>query len=419
MTTSPKLAEKHLYEIWKKQQFTKSLLSTSGEEITILDFGLDNHMNAGPDFINARMRIGNLTYVGDIEIDLDYRDWKTHGHNIDSKFNKVILHLALNNQYSRQYVYTKEGRKVPTVCLINFISDEQMIKVDKELKQPSYRETQLLRCSSLNESIPLYIKKEYLSKLGLERFNKKCKKIHHRLKELAWLKELHSKEPIIQYDLGSEFQNKEFTYQDFKDKQLWDQILYELVFEALGYSKNKTIMLNLAQAVKIDMLRKLGHDEEFFDRMESTMFHVGGLIPQSISNNGREETLYLDRLKKQWEYISRIYDGKTFNSSLWHFHKLRPQNFPTIRIAGGVKIIRAILYEDLIATLIKKIVEIRNLTVLINSIRSLFVVKSFGYWKSHYIFGKAGKSEVKYFIGASRADEILNKCFASIFRCLF
>ena len=66
-----------------------------------------------------------------------------------------------------------------------------------------------------------------------------------------------------------------------------------------------------------------------------------------------------------------------------------------------------LLYENLIEILNKKIIEIRNYNVLINSIRTMFVFKARGYWKNHYVFGKESRDDVKYFIGAARADEII------------
>jgi hypothetical protein len=105
-----KFNEHHLYDIWQKQNFNNSLQTLSGLDVTVLDVGELDCDSAGPDFKHARIRIGNLTYVGDIEIDTDYSDWKSHGHNIDKKYDKLILHVSLFNRNKQQYVYTKDGR---------------------------------------------------------------------------------------------------------------------------------------------------------------------------------------------------------------------------------------------------------------------------------------------------------------------
>ena len=116
---------------------------------------------------------------------------------------------------------------------------------------------------------------------------------------------------------------------------------------------------------------------------------------------------YTKQLAGQWENISKIYDGKTYEETQWHFFKMRPQNFPTVRIAGGVHIIYTLLYGGLLQNLVKKIDEIRNLGVLINSLRSLFVIRSSGFWQKHYVFDQPANGEIKYFVGASRADEMI------------
>ncbi|MDA3861592.1 MAG: DUF2851 family protein, partial [Melioribacteraceae bacterium] len=92
---------------------------------------------------------------------------------------------------------------------------------------------------------------------------------------------------------------------------------------------------------------------------------------------------------------------------------------PTIRIMGGIHYIKLILHHNLISNIIKKIEEIRNISVLINSIRSLLIIKSHGFWKSHYIFDQPSKNEIKYFIGFSRADEILVNIILPYFMVYF
>lgn len=407
MNGAPKVYETHLYDIWKSQHFNKPLQTTSGLDITVLDPGVRDEGISGPDFKHARIRIGNLTYVGDVEIDGDYSNWKSHGHNIDNKYDKIVLHVSLFNKFNHQYVYTKEGRKVPTVCLSKFLDEKLVekfeVKADKTKNSPNSK----LKCSSLIETVDSDFKKKYILNIGLERFDKKCKRIYHRLKELAYLKEMKLNEPVIAYDLTEKFNERKFTHEDFKDHELWQQLFYEFIFEALGYSQNKTIMMNLAQSANIHFIKKLGKDGELFKRLEAVMFTIGGLIPDAKRLPDSETSDYTKQLAAQWENICKIYDGKTYDETQWHFFKMRPQNFPTVRIAGGVHIIYNLLYGGLLQNIVKKIDEIRNLSVLINSLRSLFVIRSSGFWQKHYVFDQPANGEIKYFVGASRADELV------------
>ena len=124
MDKNLKFYESQLCEIWKNQEFDLPIKTIDGQDIEVLDLGCENDDTGGPDFINARVSIGNLTYVGDIEIDVEYNNWKLHGHNIDAKYNKLILHVCLINKFHQRHVYTRDGRKIHSVCLADFLSDE-------------------------------------------------------------------------------------------------------------------------------------------------------------------------------------------------------------------------------------------------------------------------------------------------------
>lgn len=406
MGNTAKVYEKTLCDIWESQDFEHMLETISGEEVEVLDIGVSND-TSGPDYKNARIRIGNLTYVGDIEIDTDYVNWKSHGHNIDNKYNKVVLHACLINKNQQPHVYTKDGRKVPTVCLQEFIKDQLVEKIEKHVPPPPQESFSKLRCSSSNDTVEHAIKLDLINDLGMERFKKKSLRVYHRLKELKFLKTEGIKEPVVKYELTPKFEITEYSHEDYQEKELWQQLLYEFLFEALGYSKNKAIMMQLAMSADVGFVKKLGMDSDLLNNIESSLFNISGLMPESAKIADLPKSEYLQHLVNKWDKIKEIYDGETYNDSQWHYQKLRPQNFPTIRIAGGSRLLKKIVHDDLIAILVKKFTEIRSLSVLINSVRSLFVIKSDGYWHDNYVFDKPANSEIKYFIGASRADEIV------------
>lgn len=407
MRRTPKLYEQELYSVWQSQAFQQKLTTKNGDEIDILHPGEFNRDSSGPDFLNARVKIGNLTYVGDVEIDREYNDWKQHGHNIDKKYNKVVLHVCFLNKFNQSYVYTKEGRKIPSLCLSEFIEEEEVNKINKHIEERKKELTYKLRCLEHQEEIPLYIKRKFVAELGIKRFEKKCLRMFSRLKELRYIDNLKIKEPDVKYDLSEEYQNKKFNPDDFKNKKLWQQLLYEYIFEALGYSKNKAPMIKLARLINLDLLSKLGHDDELPIRLESLYFNVAGLSPSVKELPEKEKSVYTVKLNENWDILKRIYDGSTMDETEWRFFKLRPHNFPTIRIAGGIEIVKLLFLGELIPDMIKKVIEIRKTSVLIGALRSLFIIKSHGYWQSHYVFDKKASGKIKYFIGASRADEIM------------
>lgn len=418
MGSESKIQESLLYEIWQKQNYSAPLKTFDGEDITILNPGNHSENLAGPDFKNARIRIGNLTYVGDIEIDYEYSDWKLHGHNIDNKYNSVILHVALFNKNHHGYVYTRNGRKVPSICLSQFIQKDVLENLKKQ-NDNDKNSISVLKCSESNYLVPFEIKEKFLIQLGIERFNKKCKKIYERLKELQFLKELNIKEPVISYELTSQFHERHFNHSDFSNKEVWQQLFYELVFEALGYSKNKVPMTTLAQRANINFFKKIENDGVLIQKYEAALFYIAGLVNSSENISEQESKNYIENIFLHWNAIKPFYDGKYMEETQWHFFRLRPQNFPTIRIAAGARILKELLYNDLLGIIAKKIAEIHNLTVLINSLRSLFVIKSDGYWKSHYVLDQSTNNEIKYFVGATRADEIVINVVLPFFAVYF
>lgn len=419
MARETKIKEGFLYEIWKSQSFTTQLSTIDGEEISILNCGILNNETAGPDFKNAKIRIGNLTFIGDVEIDNSYSDWKAHGHNLDNKYNKVILHVALNNPNGYTHVYTRDGRKIPSLKLSTFIDKNILDKIKTSAENVSNAEGNFIKCQSLLEINSLEEKEKFISELGFQRFQKKCVKIYNRLKELEYVRELNLNEPFITYDLSKQFHERNFEHKDFYDKNIWKQLLYEFIFEALGYSLNKTQMLTLSKHANINFLHKLDKDGIILDKYEAVLFYISGLLNDDVKYRDEETLKYIEKLKLNWNSYRAFYDSKLMEEAEWNFFKQRPQNFPTIRIAGGARFLYQLIFNDLFAQIEKKITEIHNPKVLINSLRSMFVIKADGYWKNHFVFGEKSKTEINYFIGATRADEILVNVILPLFSVYF
>jgi hypothetical protein len=419
MARETKIKEGFLYDIWKSQNFIHPLTTIDGEEVAVLNCGMLNNETAGPDFKNAKIRIGNLTFIGDVEIDNSYSDWKAHGHNLDSKYNKVILHVALNNPNGYTHVFTREGRKIPSLKLSSFIDNNVLEKIKSSNDYPSNSDNNFIKCQSLAGLNLLEAKEKFVSELGFQRFQKKCLKIYNRLKELEYIRELNLNEPFITYDLSKQFHERNFEHKDFYDKNIWKQLFYEFIFEALGYSQNKSQMLNLAKHANINFLMKLDKDGIILDKYEAVLFHIAGLLKDEIKYHDEETLKYIEKLKINWNAYRTLYDSKLMEDAEWNFFKQRPQNFPTIRIAGGARILYQLIFNDLVAQIEKKITEIHNPKVLINSLRTMFVVKADGYWKNHFVFGEKSKTEINYFIGAARADEILVNVILPFFSVYF
>jgi len=140
-------------------------------------------------------------------------------------------------------------------------------------------------------------------------------------------------------------------------------------------------MLHLAQAVKLSFLRDFITTPDFRTTAEATFFSVSGLIPDVFHLKEEDTSDYTRKLFQRWQEIKSSYDGRTFRETDWHFFQLRPQNFPTVRIAGGVLLVERLLKQTLIPPTVKIISEIHKPEILIQNLRNLLIVSAEGYWK--------------------------------------
>ena len=407
MEKNIKIYEKFLYEIWKDQQFENELVTRDGDKINVLDTGQQNRELGGPDFKNVRIKIGNITYNGDVEIDSNYSDWKNHGHNLNKRYNSVILHASLNNDSGHSFVYTQEGRKVLSLPLGDFLERDIRTRIQDAILKERKNRINKMPCVEINDVMDKKKKIDFIFELGILRFKKKRAKIIERLKELKYLRELNLKEPVIKYELDENFYSRKFTFDDFKDADIWKQLFYEQVFEALGYSNNKAEFFKLATYAELSFIKKFSDQQNFFLFIEAILFHAAGITPGSDSFEDEETLEYLKKLKECRVQIQTEYDCKILNAEDWHFYKHRPANFPTLRIAGGAEIIYRMIKEDLVAKVINVFHASNNYKKINKELRTHIIVKSKGYWKKYYNFGQQIRIDTKYFIGLSRADEII------------
>ena len=404
---SQKLPEKFLSNIWKNQTSNRLFTTWDGKKIQIIDPGNENSQTDGPDFKNARIKIGDITFQGDIEIDSYHSDWRTHGHIFNKKYNKVVLHVILSEDHKHNYVVTRNGRKIPTIGLNSLMTPESKDSIQRAIREERNERLYKIACEEVSDDITEKLKLEFIQSLGVLRFKKKCDKILQRLKELVYLKELNVKEPVIKYELDENFVKRTFTHTDFEDTTIWEQVFYEFVFEALGYTNNKDIMKKTAQSIDLGFMRKYCDDDNFEEILESIFFNVSGIVPSKVKFDDEATTGYVRKLIEHWERIRENYDNKLFKKSQWNFAKLRPPNFPTIRIAGGIKLLKKMLKEDLVKNILLQCEEQNDVKKIETFLRNNIVVKGDGYWHNHYVFdGKPGTT-INYFIGVARADDII------------
>jgi hypothetical protein len=417
LKTNPKIPEELIYKIWEEKRFNSSLATTEGLSIEVIDLGVRNTDEAGPDYHHTRIRIGNITFTGDVEIDTFHSDWKNHGHNLNQRYNSTILHVVLSNDSSYPFVVTQNGRKVPTLELKQYLTssikenlqqDISNIKADEEINMP---------CAQLNNRVERRDKLSFIKNLGLLRFRKKCEKNIERLKELIILDELNLKEPKVYHDFSKEIGERKFTQKDFEHIRHWQQLFYEEIFEALGYSKNKDAMLKLSKSADIKLFKSI--ENLTVEKIESILFHVSGLFPEVTEISSEETSEYMRTSLDIWSSLKDKYDSGLLNKNEWNFFKLRPQNFPTIRIAAGARLLERMIVRDQFIKIINYFNEFSDLNKLTTKLRNEMITSGEGYWSSHYNFNKETKTRLNYFIGLGRADEIIINIILPIYSVYF
>jgi hypothetical protein len=417
LKTKSKFPEDIIYKIWEDKRFNLPLSTAEGLPIDILDSGVRNNEAAGPDYQHARIKIGNITFTGDVEIDTAHSDWKSHGHNINERYNKVILHVVLSDDSSYPFVITQNGRKVPTLSIEKHLSSSIKKNISKDLVEINQSSQIKMPCSELNDKLPRKDKLQLVKNLGLVRFKNKCENDIERLKEIILLKQLKIKEPKVYHDFHKEVTSRAFSQSEFEQKQIWEKLLYEQIFEALGYSKNKDSMLKLSRYAEIENIYKIENLNS--EKIESILFHISGLFPEVTEIADERTSEYVRSCIDIWNNAKMNFDSGIMNKNEWNFFKLRPQNFPTLRIAAGARILKKLVTADLFNNLTTVFEQFSDTNKIINKLRNTIIIKSDGYWANYYTFNKPSKSKLNYFIGVGRADEIVVNIVLPLFSVYF
>lgn len=365
----PRLNENFISRIWEDQKFYSGLHTTDSETVEILSYGTRNP-DAGPDYKDARVKIGGVQYSGSIEIHRSLEDWNLHKHKGDNKYNDVVLHVVFyRDEFKDDFAFpkVKKARSIHTVILSEFLtcSIHDIWKDIINNPSPAFK----LLCFPQNRTVPYDIKTGWLEKLSRDR---------------------------LMYKTGKISSGIEHTNGKINDRGIWEQILFEYICEALGYSKNKEQFLKLSSMIDLKKISDLKLKQI---ETEALMFGLSGFL---FDLRYRDE--YCEKLKSEWSRLRNIVNTEPMDKSEWNFFRLRPPNFPTLRIAYASGILNEIIYNDLFRDVIRIFEESENAK---KDIVSRFTeVKISGYWKNHYIFGKESNFKVNL-TGKERINDII------------
>lgn len=325
--------EQLLHYVWKHKLFPlKPLLTAEGESIEIIDPGQANY-NAGPDFFNAKIKIGGVVWVGNIEIHQQSSEWERHGHHLDSNYDSVILHVASEIDAS---VRRSDGETIPQLELHcpGYLSDNyrQLIEADR---YPA--------CYRLIPALPKLLLHSWLSRLQTERFEQKTDKIMQLLGR-------HRKD--------------------------WEHVFFIILARNFGFGTNSDAFELWAETIPLQAVNK--HRDSLF-QIEAFFFGQAGLLQEVPADE------YTDRLMKEYTYLSHKFGLKPSANSRWKLLRMRPDNFPHVRIAQ----LASFYYRS--QGLLSALMEAQSL----KSLRDILRCGTSEYWLTHYVFGEASPPHPK------------------------
>lgn len=251
----------------------------------------------------------------------------------------------------------------------------------------------------------------FLRRKGLQRIRNRMQRFERRLQQILAEEQGVLSEPQAYYeghpdDIPLSFPS--WTQYEMRRESVWEQILYEAIMEALGYSRNTDAFLALARNVPLSRLRGMGLSDTH--RMMALLFGTAGLLPSPRGIPDGESRRYLRRLRDTWGILQQGVKLPRLHAADWLFFRLRPANFPTARLAAFVFLLHGLFGDCGFAQMLAVVQERtlpqrRQLTLL----RRFFHVEPDGYWRHHLHF-RGGASGLGASIGRARIDAILLNC---------
>lgn len=327
------MKESFLHYVWQNKLFAQTdLLTTDGQQIEIVDIGKLNS-DSGPDFFNAKVKINDTLWAGNIEIHINASDWHRHNHTTDKSFDTVILHVVKNSDAE---IFRADGEKIPQMILrypttIEHKYNHLMLEV------------KWIPCANKISEVPSIYISSWKNALLAERLRQKTEHIQSLLKE---------------YD------------------QHWEEAFYISLARSFGFNTNSQAFELLAKSISMSVLAK--HKNDLF-QLEALLFGQSGLLVLA------EPDEYVQALAKEYAFLKAKYQLHPLDGSNWKLLRMRPDNFPHIRIAQFAALIHSS------SKLFSKIIQKPDLKYL----TSLFTTETSDYWKSHYVFSEISKDKSK------------------------
>jgi hypothetical protein len=339
--------ESFLHYLWQFQYFDKKdLHSSEGESISILKVGFLNS-NAGPDFSDAKIKINGIEWAGTVEIHIKSSDWKAHHHEKDAAYENVVLHVVWDNDMP---VIRKDKTLIPTLELKNRVDLSLLKEYKKLINSPG-----AIACEKSFPHVEDLVKLSMLDKALMQRLENKASQVNE----------------ILKLNHGD-----------------WDETCYQLLAKNFGFKVNADPFYQLAKLLPYKIIQK----QNSLLQVEALLFGQAGMLETKTKDE------YITSIFQEYKLLAQKYSllESRLNPSQWRFLRLRPANFPTVRIAQFA----SLLFST--KNIFSQIISANSLS----SILKFLSIDQSAYWKVHYRFGKKAKGTVPD-IGESSIQNII------------
>jgi len=315
-----------LHFIWKNRLFDPLLfLTASGERVEVVHPGEYNN-DSGPDFFNAKIRLGSTTWAGNVEVHLRSSDWLRHGHNSDRAYDNVVLQVVKNDDVR---ICRTNGEPVPTVEIKyeTKLFDNYCKLLESDLWIP---------CQNMISRITTPAIELWLDRLAMERLENKADRL---LKNLRL------------------------------NKNDWEETCYQQIARNFGLKLNGLPFEMLAKQTPLKIISK---HKDSLTQIEALFFGQAGMLDEPEGDD------YYADLKREYNFLRHKFRLKPLGKHLWKFMRIRPSNFPTVRIAQFA----ALMQQT--AGLFSRVIQSSGQGYL----HELFNVTASTYWDTHYVFNR-------------------------------
>lgn len=332
------MKEEFLHYLWKYGLYNKEKLTDpEGNRITVISPGTYNR-DAGPDFFNARIITGDTVWAGNVEVHIASSHFEAHGHHSDPAYNNVILHIVAINDRN---VFNSRGEELLTVELQ--FDNSLYEKYESLVNNPC-----TIACEDEIGVVDKMLIRQWLSCLAIERLEQKT---GHILKMLE--------------ETGND----------------WDEVFYRMLCRYFGFRVNTEPFEMLASSLPFKIIRK--HSDNIF-QIEALLFGASGMLDEGLFQDALSDDYYKNLLK-EYRILSAKYSIQSLHGWLWKFSRLRPVNFPTIRLSQLARML------SVSGGIFSRVLDTRDPEVL----KNLFEVPVSEYWDDHFVFGKKSRKMAK------------------------